>query len=59
MKQCFSHRQPSSVTLLSDPWPEDPIEIREKVEMVRKTLSLPRIAKAAAKSARKNQSPLK
>jgi len=55
MKQCFSHRQPSSVTLLSDPWPEDPIEIREKVEMVRKTLSLPRIAKAA----RKNQSPLK
>jgi hypothetical protein len=54
MKQCFSHRQPSSVTLLSDPWPEDPSEIREKVELVRKTLTLPNIAKLAGKSARKS-----
>jgi hypothetical protein len=46
MKQCFTHRLPSSVTLLSDPWPEDPSEIREKVEKVRKTLQFPVVSKA-------------
>jgi hypothetical protein len=41
MKQCFSHRSPSHVTLLCDPWPEDFSETRAKVERLMKTGELP------------------
>jgi hypothetical protein len=46
MKQCFTHRLPSHQTLLSDPWPEDFSETRDKVERLMKTgmlaLKIPR-----------------
>jgi hypothetical protein len=41
MKQCFTHRLPSPVTLLSDPWPEDFSHARAKVEQLVKTGALP------------------
>jgi hypothetical protein len=41
MKQCFTHRLPSPVTLLSDPWPEDFSQARDKVERLMKTGVLP------------------
>jgi hypothetical protein len=41
MKQCFTHRLPSHVTLLRDPWPEDFSDVRAKVERLVKTAELP------------------
>ena len=41
MKQCFTHRSPSPVTLLSDPWPEDFSRARGKVEQLMKTGVIP------------------
>jgi hypothetical protein len=41
MKQCFTHRLPSPVTLLNDPWPEDFSYARAKVEHLVKTGALP------------------
>jgi hypothetical protein len=40
MKQCFTHRLPSGVTLLNDPRPEDSSEAREKVNLLMKTAAL-------------------
>jgi hypothetical protein len=40
MKQCFTHRLPSHVTLLSDPWPEDFSGMRDKIEQLAKTSML-------------------
>lgn len=40
MKQCFTHRSPSRMTLLNDPWPEDFSETRAKVERLLKTGAL-------------------
>jgi hypothetical protein len=47
MKQCFTHRLPSHVTLLSDPWPEDFSDVRAKVEHLVKTAALPLALKSA------------
>jgi hypothetical protein len=48
MKQCFTHRLPSPLTLLSDPWPpEDFAEVRAKVEARIKTAALPSVSKTA------------
>jgi hypothetical protein len=38
MKQCFTHRLPSSVTLLNDPSP-DPAEARAHLEKLRKDIA--------------------
>jgi hypothetical protein len=40
MKQCFTHRMPSHVTLLNDPPLEDSSETREKVNLLMKTAAL-------------------
>jgi hypothetical protein len=49
MKQCFTHRLPSHLTLLSDPWPDDFAELRIKIES-KMTAALPLVL---AKSARR------
>ena len=40
MKQCFTHREPSHVTLLNDPPLEESSEAREKVNLLMKTAAL-------------------
>jgi hypothetical protein len=40
MKQYFTHRLPSHVTLLNDPRPEESSEAREKVNLLMKTAAL-------------------
>jgi len=47
MKQCFTHRLPSHVTLLNDPPPEDSSETREKVNLLMKTAALSLAMKSA------------
>jgi hypothetical protein len=49
MKQCFTHRLPTPLTLLSDPWPEDFSETRDKVERLIKTGALPAMLKNATR----------
>jgi hypothetical protein len=45
LKPCFTHREPSHVTLLNDPWPEDFSATRDRVARLMKAPELPPAAK--------------
>ena len=61
MKQTFTHRLPSPVTLLSDPWPENLIEVRSRIANLRKAVAQSITEKTGRLPGRRNavQSPLK
>jgi hypothetical protein len=50
MNQCFTHRSPSHLKLLSDPWPEDFSEARAKIERQKEAATLPALKNSRRKT---------